>query len=361
MKQRAQRQMAFRALIMRLSDFLPTSSWGHLLGGFLQISGENTLLLRAEPIEHMGTVSRLLYIVLNASRGMGFQAWGSISRGVPSFAIMPWSTRKSWQKILGGVIMAFKKNTNASDAKMRFNVVAILAIVWMCSMMAAIEVEGSDTTEFYDEDVAQSNTVDFTAVGSTLDDERFGARVRMAFHDNLGGVINCSVLGAYFDYGVDQTKTLKLRATSGTNFGIGSPSNPTPISGTGAFASSSSGGYDFTAFEFTELQDAEPGEQVVEFGVTALSTRDYGNVEVTGQLAGGGTMSATRHINNGNAAGDTFYGFTAPEGKYFTSFSLSYDGPIVSDVRLWFDDIGFRTAQVGQQRLEHVPAIPAGP
>ena len=181
----------------------------------------------------------------------------------------------------------------------------------------------------------------------------------MAFHDNLGGVIDASVLSGYFDYGVGQTKTLKMLAADGTNYGIGSPSNPTPISGTGAYASSFSGGYDFTSIDFIELQNADPDEHVVEFGVTALSTRDYGNVRVEGRLYDGGTMSATRHISEGNALGDTFYGFTAPAGNYFTGFSLSYDGSIVSPVQLCFDDIGFRTAKVGQERLQQQPVFDA--
>ena len=189
---------------------------------------------------------------------------------------------------------------------MRLHDLKSLIVFVFCGIVAIAELaEGAAISEFYDENVTQSNSVDFTATGSTLNAMRLGARTRMAYYDNLGGVINGSILGWYFDYGVDEIKTLKFRSWDDTNFGIGSPSNPTPISGTSAFASSYEGGYDYTSFEFAELRNADPEEKVVEFGVTALSrdSRDYGNVEVVGRLADGSTMSATRRINEANGCG----------------------------------------------------------
>ena len=58
------------------------------------------------------------------------------------------------------------------------------------------------------------------------------------------------------------------------------------------------------------------------------------------------TVTATRHIFDPSGAGDTFFGLQAPAGHYFTGFNMGYDGEVVPDVRLWFDDLGFITAVV---------------
>jgi hypothetical protein len=70
-------------------------------------------------------------------------------------------------------------------------------------------------------------------------------------------------------------------------------------------------------------------------------------VTVTGRLASGGTISASRAISEDGGLGDTFYGLTAPGGDHFTGFSISYDSGI--DQAIWFDDIGFRTVAPGNQ------------
>jgi hypothetical protein len=179
-------------------------------------------------------------------------------------------------------------------------------------------------------------------------------RVADAFARNAGGVIDGTALGAFYEYGVNLNKTLRVTATENT-WGIGQPGGGRAISGLGAFATTSSSGnlegYRRSSFSFSILNGL-PGEQVIEIGVTALSLtqRTYGNVTVTARLASGGSLSASRIILEANGQGDTFYGLTAPSGDYITGYTIGYDGPIVPDVRLWFDDIGFITSVMTPNR-----------
>lgn len=203
----------------------------------------------------------------------------------------------------------------------------------------------SATVGNYDEDAEQPNGVDLIALGSSLNANDFAAGVATAFSSNLGGVIDATSLSiSGYDYGVSQSKSLNLVRADGTNYGIGGTAFNTSvesISGTGAFVSSSSGGFHYTSFDFEVNGTVD--EHVVELGVTVLSYtgRDYGIVSVNGRLASGSTKSAFRIIDEPEAAGDTFFGLTAPDGDYFTGFSIEYDSGINSS--LWFDDIGFRT------------------
>jgi len=127
--------------------------------------------------------------------------------------------------------------------------------------------------------------------------------VATAFAQDSGDVIDASALGSLYSYGAHQNKSLAVA----TDFGIGSAYH---ISGTGGVASSGNS----ATLGFSSISGGVPNEHVVALGVTALSIggRDYGNVTATARLAGGGTLSATRHINDATNAGDTFYGLTAP-------------------------------------------------
>jgi VCBS repeat-containing protein len=217
----------------------------------------------------------------------------------------------------------------------------------------------ASTVRVYDENIVAPNRVDFVAAGSTVNNTDFAAHVASAYDRNFGGVIDGSVLSGVYEYGVGQGTAAgkpMIFTTVGSNstWGIGSPGDGRTISGTGAFATvglTDFNSYRSVTFTFGAIANGAPNEHVVEFGVTALSltNRDYGNVTTTGRLASGATVSATRPIREGTAQGDTFYGFTAPAGDYFTGFTLAYDGPASTqtDLRLWFDDIGFVTAPVG--------------
>ena len=204
------------------------------------------------------------------------------------------------------------------------------------------------TTGVYDENAVVTNAVDYVATGSSLTNTAFAADVAGAFPGDSGGVIDGGGGAAtvQYSYGVDQSRALTLQTAGGTSVGVG---NGYAISKDGAFASGSPS-YNLVSLNFQSIAGGVANEHVVEMGVTALSVtnRDYGNVTATARLFSGGTLTATRHINDPTGAGDTFYGFTAPAGDYLTGFSLSYDGAVTGtpDTRLWFDDIGFVTAPV---------------
>ncbi|HEU5116416.1 MAG TPA: cadherin-like domain-containing protein, partial [Isosphaeraceae bacterium] len=215
-------------------------------------------------------------------------------------------------------------------------------------LLSTINPNAIPTVGVYDENVVNKNTVDFNATGSTITSGKFADYVASQYSYDYAGVINGAVLGGYYSYGADHDKVLDVRAVGGTNWGIGAGYG---ISGSGAFASTLEGGYNFTSLSLTPESS---GERVTAVGVTVLSisnqygTRDYGNVTVTATLASGDTLSASRHINEATGQGDTFYGFTAPEGDSITGFSLRYDGAVsgTPDTRLWFDDIGFVTQPI---------------
>ena len=206
----------------------------------------------------------------------------------------------------------------------------------------------------YDEQTTQLNSVDFTAPGSTIDAHRFGARVREAYQRNFGGVIDGTVLGDWYHYGAAHTKVFDV---TWTDVGIGSPGGQaTAISGTGAFGT---GNRTTARVAFDPiLSGGAPGEVPIEVGLTALSQgSNFGNVTVNAHLDNGTFLSATRVIGEAAGAGDTFYGFTAPAGRYFTRMSISHQSSTFT--RVWFDDVGFRTGIVAPQRLQRTAAVDA--
>lgn len=206
------------------------------------------------------------------------------------------------------------------------------------------------TVGVYDENVIATNGVDFTATGSSMSVEQFKADMATAFARNNGGVIDGSIYSGSYNFGVGQRKSLRLVTVGDSTWGTGVPGENRPISGTGAFSILGLQGtesYRSVTFSFSMIANGDPGEQVVQFGVTALSLtgRDYGAVTTTGHLASGGSLTASRAIKEPNGWGDTFFGLAAPAGDHFTGFTLGYSGPVTApDYRLWFDDIGFITA-----------------
>ena len=194
------------------------------------------------------------------------------------------------------------------------------------------------TVGVYDENAVNTNAVDFVASGSNLTNTQFAADMASAFSRDEGGVINGSVLGAYYSYGTSQSKVLTVN--SPTNWAIG---QGPAISGTGAF-STTSPNYSTFSLNFSSIDGGAAGERVREVGITAMSYgADYGNVTVTANLASGGSLRGTRHILEAAGQGDTFYGFAAPSGDAITGFTLHYDAAPTSSYGLWFDDIGFIT------------------
>lgn len=209
------------------------------------------------------------------------------------------------------------------------------------------------TVGVYDENVVAANTVDFVATGSSVNNTQFAANIANAFAQNRGGVINGDYIAAYFDFGVDASKTIYFWTESETNhWGGGVVGSARAISGITALATFGMNGpesFRSTTFVFGAITNGEVNEHVVEMGITALSLtgRDYGTVTTTAYLSGGGSISASRPISELNSQGDTFFGLRAPTGEYITSFKIGHDGSmLVSDLRLFFDDIGFITKVV---------------
>src|SRR4051794_39954733 len=148
-----------------------------------------------------------------------------------------------------------------------------------------IDPNAIPTVGVYDENAVNTNAVDFVATGSSVTNTQFAADVASAYARDLGGVINGSVLGSLHGYGVDHNKMLTV--SSPTNWGIG---QGPAISGTGSFSTVSPNYNKFT-LNFGSITNGAAGERVVEFGITAMSYgEDYGNVTVTGNLSGGGTL-----------------------------------------------------------------------
>ncbi len=211
------------------------------------------------------------------------------------------------------------------------------------------------TSGDYDEQVTQINSVDFTASGSSLSEERFAARVEEAYLHNAGGVIDSTTYGAYASYGVNETKVLDFNTGS---LVLGNPgTKATPISGASSFAITDptrSGQFGFNGVVY----GADPGEKVVEAGLTALSYSGttYPNVTISAVLDNGSLLTSQRAIHESAGAGDTFFGFTAPAGRYINSINVNFSTTNSVD-RLWIDDIGFRTAPVAQQNLQKIATV----
>ncbi len=204
----------------------------------------------------------------------------------------------------------------------------------------------------YDEQTTQPNAVDFTATGSSLTVNRFAARIRDAYLNNRGGVLDGTILGQYASFGKDNNRQFSVAWGSQ---GIGTVGSQA-ISGTGAFATpSKNSSFGFVGFDVGGL----PNEHPVEVGLTALSQTGagFGAVTVSGQLDNGTSMSATRTISENTGAGDTFYGFTAPAGRYFTGMSIQHNSSTFTAIR--YDDVAFRTAVVASNRLEKTAAVDA--
>jgi VCBS repeat-containing protein len=204
------------------------------------------------------------------------------------------------------------------------------------------------TVRTYDENLIATNTVDFTATGSSMTSTQFAASVATAFDQNKGGVIDGTLLSGVYEYGTSLNRQLRVEQVRNL-WGIGVPGGGRTISETGAFATVGLTGTETsTTLGFSPFGSTPSNERIVQLGVTALSLtgRNYGNVTVTVALGGGGTMSATRPISEANGQGDTFFGFTAPAGDYISQMTIGYDGAVVPDVRLWFDDLGFITGPI---------------
>jgi hypothetical protein len=199
------------------------------------------------------------------------------------------------------------------------------------------------------ENVIQPNTVDFEAPGLTIALADFANDIAAVYPVDFGAVIEGEVLTGSREYlfGANQTKRIHFGLVAGQHWGAQySPNNPITISGESTYAFST---YTYGPPIYSmQILDGLPNEKVVEFGLSVMSVNghDYGDVTVTTWLASGGTVSATRHIFESQGLGDTFFGFAAPDGDYFTQFGLTVTGDAASYDVVWVDDIGFVTENI---------------
>lgn len=214
----------------------------------------------------------------------------------------------------------------------------------------AINPNAKPTAGVYDEQTVQTNTVDFTAAGVSFSEARFAARVRDGYLNNFGGVIDGTTFGELYSYGTSNTKVFDIVWDNNLLF---TPTTATPISGTTAFGTGSKN----VTMDVSIFEGGAVGEKPVEMALTALSQNasNFGAVTVRALLDNGTSLSANRNITEAAGAGDTFFSFRAPAGRYITGINITHNHP--TSLRMHFDDVGFRTAVVAPFRSEKLPAV----
>jgi hypothetical protein len=214
----------------------------------------------------------------------------------------------------------------------------------------AINPNAKPTSGFYDEQTVQANTIDFTATGVSFSAGRFAARIRDGYLNNFGGVIDGTTFGELYSYGTSNTKAFD---TVWDNNLLFTPTTATPISGITAFGTGSKN----VTMDVSIFEGGAVGEKPVEMALTALSQNasNFGAVTVRALLDNGTSVSANRNITEAAGAGDTFFSFRAPAGRYITALNIIHNNP--SSTRIYFDDVGFRTGVVAPFRSEKLPAV----
>src|SRR5437016_1043495 len=219
--------------------------------------------------------------------------------------------------------------------------VAVAASMTISSFALAINPNAKPTAGVYDEQTVNSNTADFDATGNSFSEARFAARIRDAYLNNFGGVIDGTYLTELYGFGAGNSKSYDLLWNS--NSSVTPPSTVTAISGATAYVT---GAKDVTMNIGGILEGGAVGEKTVEIGLTALSQTNinFGAVTVKALLDNGQSVSATRNISEAGGQGDTFFGLRAPPGHYITDVNITHNRP--SGTALYFDDVAFRTAVV---------------
>lgn len=231
-------------------------------------------------------------------------------------------------------------------------------------------------TGVYDENTVQTNAVDTEA--TTLTSSAFGSMTQTAYTNGNGGVIDFDSGGTfdieapvngtpYFNitFGSSNEKSVRVERTDGGGYtdptsddqrtaisgslwmsarGKGGPTNPNGVSGDVT---------DFV-FEFGDISGGATNEVISSIGATILS-RDNDT------LSDGVDFTATAYFNDGTDSGgvtseisqsnggdDTFFGITAPEGRWITKFVISPDDGtgLDSTVFTGLDDLGFTTTVI---------------
>ena len=230
------------------------------------------------------------------------------------------------------------------------------------------------TTGIYDEQIAQSNSINFemgysgnstwtTGIGQDLGAAQiisladFKANVAEAQAEGRGGVItfdgvdpadynNVQSFVASFAEG---TKQMTLANRLDGSYSISPPlTNRTAISGDHFLSTGGPGGNAHFDFDFTDFSGFEPNEQVTSVGVTLLGRDGSGtgkNFRVIARYTNGveaGSTSTFRSFDmqSGNTTQDSFSGIAAPEGYWITSLRVHSDNNIFTGI----DDLAFTTA-----------------
>ncbi len=212
-----------------------------------------------------------------------------------------------------------------------------------------------NTVGVYDS-VANTNAVDRTAIGNV---STFTTAVSTAYSANMGGVVTFDTYGSQSllpgpitaKYGTSLTKSVDISTDHTFNFqfspniaGISGAEN----GGTGNFLFDPTAGNRFLTFTFGAITGGQVNEKVTQAGLTVLTRNGGGTptIAVIATYSDNTTQSASLAYTVSTAKNeDTFYGFTAPAGKYITSLQLDY-GSSGTDLRRGVDDLAFITSVI---------------
>ncbi|MEM8680961.1 MAG: hypothetical protein AAGF97_16575 [Planctomycetota bacterium] len=190
------------------------------------------------------------------------------------------------------------------------------------------------TVGVYDENIISPNEVDAAASGS-LGVGQFSTMVANAYDQDFGGVAQNGFWSFY--YGQSQSKIIHFE-----QFPLGGLSSAVNAISTGDIYATS-GSSSELIFRPSSIENGLSQEHLVAFGLTVISPESDGLLQttLTGKLDDGGELLAVADVD----VDDTLFALRAPAGRYFTEVRLDYQ-LVGLPRRLYFDDIGFVTAQV---------------
>jgi hypothetical protein len=217
------------------------------------------------------------------------------------------------------------------------------ASLFTLCLLLPLKSFGFPAVREYDENVVATNTIEFTAPGSSMSPAQFAATVALAYDRDQGGVLDgtaVSGLTGTAEFGVNQNRTIQFNVP--TNWGVSSPSEGNPISKLNAWTTVNVTVPRRITFEFPNpVVGGPPGEHLAQMGITVLSSNvaAYGNVRGQADFSGGGAQILNANVPLGFGTHDTFFGFKAPAAQWITRLELE----AAAGTRMWLDDLGFVT------------------
>lgn len=222
-----------------------------------------------------------------------------------------------------------------------------------------------DAERTYDEDLVQANKVDQSATPLTV--AQMTTSVAAAFDTGTGGVINFDngsltdsrTIDAHFAAG---TKSLRLTSSiRDWSIGVLGVGNGGAISGPNVIFLGSPAPFPtpfLNDIVFGDVTDSNSGvglaERVTTFGFTILDATFNGsgnNLQLSAYFSNGSSTSMNYTIPLANNSRDTFFGWTAPPGTYFTHVSFSANNNTAGE------DWAFITAPVPEPATSCVVGI----